>query len=356
MKLLVTGSAGLIGSEAVKFYCDQGHDIIGIDNNMRRTFFGKRASTEWNIKLLSEQYERYTHSYLDIRHKMGLQNLFKAHTFDAVIHAAAQPSHDKAAQIPELDFLVNAAGTFYLLECLRKWAPEAVFVFLSTNKVYGDNPNTLFERVVQGDRYELHPDCAYAEHGFDETLSVDHCTHSLFGVSKLAADAYVQEYGRYFDLKTTVLRGGCLTGPAHSGAELHGFLAYLIDCIYSGKEYTIFGYNGLQVRDNIHSADLVAAVDEIIKNPRPGEVYNIGGSRHSNISMKEAINGIEERLQKKGNIVYSDTHRKGDHIWWISDVRKLQSHFPDWTYAYDIDRILDEMCEEVQRRKRNYNE
>jgi CDP-paratose 2-epimerase len=261
------------------------------------------------------------------------------------VHTAAQPSHDWAAKEPHTDFEINANGTLVLLENFRRSSPNAVFIFTSTNKVYGDLPNK-FKYIEKEKRYELDPqDSRYAEKGFDETLSIDQSKHSLFGASKAAADILCQEYGRYFSLKTGIFRGGCLTGPAHSGTELHGFLAYLVKCIAERKKYTIFGYKGKQVRDNIHSYDLVNAFDHFYKNPKCGEVYNIGGSRHSNVSLLEAIEKIENITGKKAVYQYSDKQRIGDHIWYISDVSKFKDHYPDWDYTYDADQILKELCE-----------
>ena len=348
-KVLITGSAGLIGSEAVKFYCNKGYSVTGVDNNMRKYFFGEEASTEWNKELLEKKFpNNYTHYNIDIRDKEKIEELFKNHKFDLIIHAAAQPSHDWAAKEPFTDFEINANGTLILLENFRKHCPEAVFIFTSTNKVYGDTPNK-FKLVEKETRYELDPSCKYAKEGFDETLTIDNSKHSLFGASKVAADVLVQEYGKYFNLKTGVFRGGCLTGPAHSGTELHGFLAYLVKCVAEEKEYTIFGYKGKQVRDNIHSYDLVNALDNFFQNPRTGEAYNIGGSRFSNISMMEAITKIENLLGKKANIKYVEKNREGDHIWYVSNVSKFKNHYPNWNYKYDIDLILKEICDHFKK-------
>lgn len=342
MKALITGSAGLVGSDAVRFFTEKGFEIIGIDNDMRKAFFGEDASTAWNRDLLIKEFPNYTHLDNDIRDKEKIEDIFKKNKFDLIIHCASQPSHDWAAQDPETDFSVNANGTLILLEAFRRHCPEAVFIFTSTNKVYGDRPNSL-PLVEQDMRYEL-PEGHRFYNGIDETMSVDNCLHSLFGASKLAADILVQEYGRYFDLKTASFRGGCLTGPNHSGTRLHGFLAYLIKCAFTGKKYEIYGYKRKQVRDNIHSYDLVNAFYHFYKEPRMGEVYNIGGARHSNISILEAIKKIEAITGKKINTEYSEKNRIGDHIWYISDVSKFKSHYPEWVFTYDIDRILDEMC------------
>lgn len=348
MKALVTGSGGLIGSEAAKFFAEKGFEIVGIDNNMRSYFFGDEASTEWNQEKIQNQLkDAYTHFKADIRDNDAIEAIFKEHKFDIIIHTAAQPSHDWAAKEPMTDFSVNATGTLVMLENMRKYCPEAVFIFTSTNKVYGDTPNRL-PLVELEKRWEIAEDHAYFK-GIDESMSIDQTKHSIFGASKVAADVMVQEYGKYFGFKTAVFRGGCLTGPSHSGAELHGFLAYLIKCINSGKKYTIFGYKGKQVRDNIHSHDLVNAFYHFFQNPRSGEVYNIGGARNSNISMLEAIEGIEKRLGKKANYELSEENRIGDHIWYVSDVSKFKEHYPEWDFEYDIDKILDEMCAAVQK-------
>jgi CDP-paratose 2-epimerase len=347
MKALVTGSGGLIGSEAAKFFAEKGFDIVGIDNDMRSYFFGKEASTDWNRKKVEDKLKtKYTHYKADIRDNEAIEKIFKEHKFDLIIHTAAQPSHDWAAREPFTDFSVNATGTLVMLENMRQHCPEAVFIFTSTNKVYGDTPNRL-PLIELEKRWEL-PEDHHFYKGIDESMSIDDTKHSIFGASKVAADIMVQEYGKYFGFKTAVFRGGCLTGPAHSGAELHGFLAYLIKCIYTGKKYTIFGYKGKQVRDNIHSHDLVNAFYHFYKTPRSGEVYNIGGARNSNISMLEAIDAIEKRLDKKANYELSEENRIGDHIWYVSDVSKFKSHYPDWDFEYDIDAILDDMCKAVQ--------
>ncbi len=348
MRALVTGSAGLIGSEAVKFFAEKGFEIIGVDNNMRSYFFGEEASTDWNRQKLQDLLkDKYTHVQADIRDDKAIEAVFKKHgKFDIIIHTAAQPSHDWAAREPYTDFSVNAQGTLVMLENMRKHSPKAVFIFTSTNKVYGDTPNTL-PLIELENRWELPKDHPFYK-GIDESMSIDQTKHSIFGASKVAADVMVQEYGRYFGFKTAVFRGGCLTGPSHSGAELHGFLAYLIKCIYSGKKYTIFGYKGKQVRDNIHSHDLVNAFWHFYQKPRSGEVYNMGGARNSNISMLEAIEKIEKLLGKKANYELSPENRIGDHIWYISDVSKFKKHYPGWDFEYDIDAILKEMCAAVQ--------
>ena len=348
MAVIVTGSAGLIGSEAVSFFCARGHSVIGVDNDMRRVFFGPEASTDWNRARLETEFEGYRHLSIDIRDREAVDRLFRETDVELVIHAAAQPSHDWAAKEPETDFTVNANGTLVLLEASRRHCPEAPFIFTSTNKVYGDAPNFL-PLVEHETRWEIEPDHRYAD-GIDETMSVDQCKHSLFGVSKLAADVMVQEYGRYFGMKTMVFRGGCLTGPLHSGTELHGFLAYLVTCILTGREYRIFGYKGKQVRDNIHSFDLVNAFYHAFLKPRVGEVYNMGGARFSNISMIEAIARIEQLTGKTAVTTYVDDNRIGDHIWYVSNVDKFKKHYPDWDFAYDMDRILGDLVEGIGER------
>lgn len=348
MAILVTGSAGLIGSEAVRFFCDKGYDVIGVDNDMRKYFFGTEASTSWNSQNLQRQYSNYKHKIIDIRDNTQIAELFSNNEFELILHTAAQPSHDWAAREPQTDFSVNANGTLNLLEATRKYHPQAVFIFTSTNKVYGDVPNELPLLELEK-RWELPVDHRFY-HGIDETMRIDQSTHSLFGVSKLAADLMVQEYGRYFGMKTMVFRGGCLTGPMHSGTELHGFLAYLVKCIVSGKPYQILGYKGKQVRDNIHSFDLVNAFYHAFKNPRSGEVYNIGGSRHSNVSMIEAIEKVESISGKKASYTYTETNRQGDHIWYISDVSKFKRHYPDWDFTFNINAILQEMVTAIESR------
>ena len=342
--VVVTGSAGLIGAETTRRFARDGHTVAGIDNDMRAYFFGAEGSTKWSADALQRDLPGYRHHVADIRDYAALEAVFKEYAGDIalVVHTAAQPSHDWAAREPLTDFGVNAVGTLNMLEMARQFCPEAPFIFTSTNKVYGDAPNYL-PLVEQETRWEVDASHRYAEHGIDETMSIDQTKHSVFGASKVAADVMVQEYGRYFGMKTAVFRGGCLTGPGHSGAELHGFLSYLMKCAMTGREYRIFGYKGKQVRDNIHSSDLVDAFGQFFRKPRAGEVYNIGGSRHSNCSMAEAIAMCEEIAGKKMNISYVDENRVGDHIWWISDVRRFQAHYPTWRYAYDIRRIMEEI-------------
>lgn len=341
--VLITGSGGLIGSESVKFFCNKGFKVVGIDNDMRSYFFGAEASTKWSVAEIKKTTLNYVHSNIDIRDTKKVESLFKKYKFDLIIHTAAQPSHDWAAREPLTDFSVNATGTLVILENFRKYCPKAVFIYTSTNKVYGDTPNRL-PLIENKTRYEIDKKHQY-RNGIDETMSIDQTKHSLFGVSKASADLMVQEYGRYFNLKTTIFRGGCLTGPNHSGTELHGFLAYLGKCIATGKEYKIFGYKGKQVRDNIHSFDLVNAFWYVYKKPRVAEVYNIGGARHSNISMMEAISKFENMTGKKAKIKYEKKNREGDHIWYISDVSKFKNHYPKWDFKYGIDDILKEIYE-----------
>ncbi|MEM1290324.1 MAG: NAD-dependent epimerase/dehydratase family protein [Cyanobacteria bacterium P01_H01_bin.162] len=342
--VIITGSAGLIGSQSVHFFAGLGFNVVGIDNDMRAVFFGETASTDWNRQLLTDQYgDRYQHKSIDIRDREAIESLFKEYGSDTVliIHTAAQPSHDWAANDPHTDFTVNANGTLVLLEATRQCCPQAVFIFTSTNKVYGDTPNHLPLKELEL-RWEI--DTAHPFHtGIDESMSIDDSKHSLFGASKVAADILVQEYGRYFEMKTASFRGGCLTGPLHSGAKLHGFLAYLMKCTLEQTPYTIFGYKGKQVRDNIHSYDLVNAFYHFYQTPRCGEVYNMGGSRHSNCSMLEAIALAEEITGNQLPYQYSEDNRIGDHIWYISDVRKFETHYPEWQYKYALKDIFEEI-------------
>jgi CDP-paratose 2-epimerase len=341
--VIVTGSAGLIGSESVKRFAREGFKVVGIDNDLRQWFFGKEASTLANRQKLIAAVPGYQHHDFDIRDRQAVEDLFRRLGRDIalVIHTAAQPSHDWAARDPHADFGVNAVGTLNLLEATRQFCPEAVFIFTSTNKVYGDTPNRL-PLVELEKRWEIKSGHEY-EPGISETMSIDQTKHSLFGASKVAADVLVQEYGNYFGLKTACFRGGCLTGPAHAGTELHGFLAYLMRCTVAGAPYRVFGYKGKQVRDNIHSHDLVEAFWQFFQKPRSGEVYNMGGSRHSNCSMLEAIDECEKISGKKLKWTYVEDNRIGDHIWWISDVRKFQSHYPDWKFRYGLREILQEI-------------
>jgi CDP-paratose 2-epimerase len=349
--VLVTGSAGLIGAETVRFFADRGYQTVGIDNDMRRRFFGDDASTVWSRRSLQETISGYTHHDVDIRDPDQIDRIFSAcgSDIEVIVHTAAQPSHDWAARDPITDFSVNATGTLLLLEAARRHCPQASFIFTSTNKVYGDNPNKL-PLVELETRWEVAEDHPYFARGIDESMSVDQTKHSLFGASKLAADALVQEYGRYFGMNTVCFRGGCLTGPGHSGTMLHGFLSYLMKCAVTGDRYTVFGYKGKQVRDNIHSFDLVNMFWHYCQSPRPGEVYNAGGGRQSNCSMQEAIALCEQIAGKKMNVTYSDENRIGDHIWYVSDTHKFQSHYPDWSYAYDLPRTLGEIHDSLTSR------
>lgn len=351
---VITGSGGLVGSEASAFFADLGLEIVGIDNDMRSVFFGDNASTRWQQKSLKKELgKRYRHIDADIRDLGAVEKVFKKYARDIklVIHTAAQPSHDWAAREPITDFTVNANGTLNMLEAVRNHAPGATFIFTSTNKVYGDRPNSL-PLIEQESRYEIDPMHTYAN-GIREDMPIDQNLHSLFGASKAAADIVVQEYGRYFGMHTASFRGGCLTGPRHSGTKLHGFLSYLMKCAATGASYTVFGYKGKQVRDNIHSMDLIRAFYEFFKAPRSGEVYNMGGSRHSNCSMLEAVRICEGITKLRMDWTYSETNRVGDHIWWISDVGKFKAHYPGWRLEYDVPMILREIYElNVERWKK----
>jgi CDP-paratose 2-epimerase len=340
---LVTGAGGLIGSETVRHFHGLGWDVVGIDNDMRARFFGAEASTRWMSDRLRRDLPGYEHLDLDIRDVDGVKALFArlGGALELVVHTAAQPSHDWAAREPMTDFSVNATGTLVLLEALRHHAPGATFIFTSTNKVYGDTPNRL-PLVELETRFELPEEHEWFA-GIPETMSIDETTHSLFGVSKAAADLLVQEYGRYFDLRTVTFRGGCLTGPGHSGTELHGFLAYLMKCAMTDRPYTIYGYKGKQVRDNIHSADLVSAFEHVARDPKPGAVYNIGGGRDSNCSMTEAIALCERISERSLPWTYSETNRVGDHIWWIGDLARFRRDYPEWQLRYDVEGILREI-------------
>lgn len=346
MKLLITGSGGLIGSEAARFFARKGWDIVGIDNDLRAMFFGAEASTKWNVARLSKQLgRRYEHHDVDIRDVAALEDIFKTEspTLKAIIHTAAQPSHDWAARDVQTDFTVNANGTLNLLELARRYCPEAPFIFTSTNKVYGDTPNSLPLTELE-QRWEIAQDHPYYQ-GIDETMSIDQTKHSLFGASKVAADVLTQEYGRYFDMPTVCFRGGCLTGPNHSGTELHGFLSYLMKCAVTDQPYTVFGYKGKQVRDNIHSYDLVRMFEEFIAGPRRGEVYNAGGGRESNCSLLEAVEMCERLTGGAMRLVHSEQNRIGDHIWYISSLEKFKQHYPRWQCTYTVPDILAEIYE-----------
>ena len=340
-KLLITGSSGLIGSESVLFFEKMGWDVYGIDNNMRKVFFGNDGDTSWNLERIKKITKNFHHISIDIRERQKILELFESIQPDFIIHCAAQPSHDLAASMPFDDFDVNAVGTLNLLEATRRFSPEAVFCFMSTNKVYGDAPNEL--KLKELDTRWEYADAKYYD-GIDESMRIDYSKHSLFGASKVAADVMVQEYGRYFNMKTACFRGGCLTGPAHSASELHGFLAYLIKCCATGRHYTVFGYKGKQVRDNIHSYDVCNAFHAFYENPKCGEVYNLGGGRENSISMIEAISLAEDVTGKKMNYEYSDENRAGDHICYISSLRKFKNDFPDWGITKSLSDIFGEIA------------
>ncbi len=350
---LVTGSAGLIGAEAVRFFADRGLDVIGVDNDLRSYYFGSQASTRWNRRRLEEEVGGYRHRELDVRDRDGVDALVAelGRHLRVVVHTAAQPSHDWAAREPLTDFDVNAVGTINLLESCRRHAPEAVFLFTSTNKVYGDAPNRL-PLIEARTRWEVDPGHPFASHGIDETMTVEPSLHSLFGASKLAADILVQEYGRYFGLRTACFRCGCVSGPGHSPAELHGFLAFLVRCAVEEREYTVIGYGGKQVRDTLHSHDLVRAFWAFFERPRSGEVYNVGGGRDSSCSVLEAIDTCQRVVGRPLRWTYEERCRKGDHVWWISDCGKLRRHFPHWSITRTVEEIIQEMAASLERRHR----
>lgn len=349
-KIFVTGSSGLIGSEAVTYFDSQDHEVLGIDNNMRREFFGEKGDTSWNLERLKRTTRGFRSYDIDIRDRMRVLSFFEEQKPDVVVHCAAQPSHDKARDIPFDDFDVNAVGTLNLLEATRLACPEAVFVHVSTNKVYGDAPNEI-PLVEQEKRYDYARPEDHA--GISESFRIDQSTHSLFGASKLAGDIVAQEYGRYFGMNVGVFRGGCLTGPSHSGVELHGFLSYLVHVAVTGKPYTIFGYKGKQVRDQIHSHDVVRAFDAFIQAPRQGEVYNLGGGRSNSASVLESIDLIEEISGYRVKWSYSDENRIGDHICYISDLAKLKAHYPSWSITRSLTDIVEEMVEAERERQRS---
>jgi CDP-paratose 2-epimerase len=340
MEIVVTGSSGLIGSEAVEYFARQGHNIHGIDNNMRADFFGPQGDTTWRLNELVRNVKGFTHHSIDIRDRTAVFGLFRRLGVDAIIHCAAQPSHDLAKSRPFDDFEVNATGTLNLLEAARQSCPEAPFVFMSTNKVYGDAPNEL-SLVELPKRWDYSDPTCYQ--GIDETLRIDQSKHSLFGASKVAADIMMQEYGRYFGMPTVCFRGGCLTGPNHSGVELHGFLNFLVKTVLAGKTYTVFGYKGKQVRDQIHSYDVVRAFEEFIAAPRAGEVYNLGGGRESNASILECFDMIEAATGRPVSWRYDEKNREGDHICYISDMRKFRTHYPRWSLTRKVADIVEEM-------------
>ena len=349
MRVLVTGSSGLIGSAAVEVLHDRGCDVVGVDNNMRADFFGAKGDTRWNRARLETACARFSHREIDIRDRGAIDRLFRDHVFDLVVHAAAQPSHDLAASRPFDDFETNANGTLNLLEATRTHRPEAVFAYLSTNKVYGDGPNHLPIRELET-RYDF-DDPAY-ERGIDESFPIDRCLHSLFGVSKASADLMVQEYGRYFGLRTGVFRGGCLTGPQHAGVELHGFLNYLVATALAEGRYTVYGYKGKQVRDQIHSHDVVEAIWSFAQSPRPGEVYNIGGGRDNAASLLECVEKIADATGKRPNLTMTDDARIGDHICYYTDLTKLRAHYPEWRPRYSLDQIIEQMVGMMSEQRR----
>jgi CDP-paratose 2-epimerase len=346
-KMLVTGSSGLIGSEVVAFFCEAGWEVHGMDNNMRKDFFGPPGDTSWNRERLINAYRNFRHHEVDVRDRAGVARLVAELKLDAIVHTAAQPSHDLAASRPYDDFDVNAVGTLNLLEAARRSCPESPFIHMSTNKVYGDAPNRL-DIVEQETRWD-YAGPEYAE-GIKEDFAIDNSTHSIFGASKVAADIMVQEYGRYFQMPACCLRGGCLTGPNHSGVELHGFLSYLIKCNLGGKTYKIFGYKGKQVRDNIHSLDVARFMDQFIQSPRVAEVYNLGGGRQNSVSILEAFQLIEKISAKPMQYEYTDQNRKGDHICYISDLSKMRAHYPQWNITKDLATLFMEIYESWVKR------
>jgi CDP-paratose 2-epimerase len=348
MRILITGSSGLIGSEAVEYFDRTGHAVIGVDNNMRSLFFGPQGDTIWNLERLQGVTKRFVHYDIDIRDREKISQLFQQHRFDLIIHCAAQPSHDKAKEIPFIDFEVNALGTVNLLEATRQYCADAVFIFMSTNKVYGDAPNEKPLKELPT-RYDYSQPQDYD--GIDETCRIDQTLHSLFGASKAAADLMSQEYGRYHGMKVGIFRGGCLTGPNHSGVELHGFLSYLVKVAFSGQTYTVYGYKGKQVRDNIHSYDVIRAMEEFAHRPTPGDVFNLGGERRNSVSILEAIRLIEEMSSRKIRWTYKDEPRKGDHICYISDMKKFKTRYPRWEITRSLEDILKEMIDAEQMRQ-----
>jgi CDP-paratose 2-epimerase len=337
-KILVTGSAGLIGSEVCEFFHRQGYEVHGVDNNQRAVFFGPAGDTRWNLDRLQNAISRYTHHEIDIRNRQGMIELLEALRPSVIVHTAAQPSHDRAAAIPFDDFDTNACGTLNLLEATRRACPESPFIHMSTNKVYGDRPNTI--RLKELSTRWDYDDPSFIE-GIPESFSIDQSKHSLFGASKVAADIMVQEYGRYFQMPTCCLRGGCLTGPRHSGVELHGFLSYLVKCNLEGREYKVYGYKGKQVRDNIHAEDVARFMYEFVRKPRVAEVYNLGGGKGNSCSIKEAFSMVEQLTGRKQVSIYVDQPRMGDHICYYSDLRKMKEHFPKWDITIPLPQIFE---------------
>jgi len=347
-RLLITGSSGLIGSEVCHYFASQlGYEIHGVDNNQRAVFFGPQGDTRWNQQRLQSDLKGFVHHELDIRDRQGVIELIAAVKPDAIVHTAAQPSHDRAAAIPFDDFDTNAVGTLNMLEAARQACPESPFVHMSTNKVYGDRPNTIKLKELET-RWD-YEDPAY-EHGIAEDFSIDQSKHSLFGASKVAADVIVQEYGRYFGMPTCCLRGGCLTGPNHSGVELHGFLSYLVKCNLEGKEYRVFGYKGKQVRDNIHSLDVARFMAAFVQSPRIAEVYNLGGGKENSCSILEAFAIAEKFTGKKQQYTYVDENRIGDHICYYSDLRKMKAHYPRWDTTQSLEETIRQIVEAWRRR------
>ncbi len=341
-RLLVTGSSGLIGSEVCSYFADAGWRVDGVDNNQRAVFFGPEGDTRWNQQRLERELESFTHHELDIRDRQGVLDLVGRLKPHAVVHAAAQPSHDRAAAIPFDDFDTNAVGTLNLLEAVRRACPESPFVYLSTNKVYGDAPNSI--PLVELETRWDYADSAYAE-GIPESFPIDQSKHSLFGASKVAGDVMVQEYGRYFDIPSCCLRGGCLTGPNHSGVELHGFLSYLVRCNLEDREYTVYGYKGKQVRDNIHSVDVARFIEAFLRAPRVAEVYNLGGGKGNSCSILEAFRRVEEITGRPQRFRYVDANRIGDHICYYSDLSKMRRHYPGWDIRVTLDEILRQIAD-----------
>lgn len=350
--IIVTGSSGLIGSEVCQYFDSQGWSVHGVDNNQRAVFFGDQGDTRWNQNRLQKSLKAFSHHEIDIRDRIGICNLIDTIRPHAIVHAAAQPSHDRASAIPFEDFDTNAVGTFNLLEATRRYSLNVPFVYMSTNKVYGDAPNEI-KLAEQEMRWEY--DDVSFKAGIPETLRVDQAKHSLFGASKLAADIAVQEYGKYFGMPTVCLRGGCLTGPCHSGVELHGFLSYLIKCNLEGKIYNVYGYKGKQVRDNIHAFDVACFIGEFIQSPRAGEVYNIGGGKENSCSIIEAFKLIGKISGKEMVYNYLDENRNGDHICYYSDLTKLRSHYPGWRITKNLEQIFVDIYEAWQQRKKNKN-
>jgi len=347
-KALITGSSGLVGSEAVLFFEQRGFEVIGIDNNMRKYFFGQDGDTTWNLKRLKSITKHFIHMDLDIRDRNRILDLFKQYKFDVIIHCAAQPSHDWAAREPFTDFDINAVGTLNLIEACRQTCKESPFIFMSTNKVYGDAPNRVAFKEMET-RWEFADESMWD--GFTEDLTIDGSTHSIFGASKVAADVMTQEYGRYFGMPTVSFRGGCLTGPAHSGAELHGFIAYLVKAALNGITYTVYGYKGKQVRDNIHSTDVLTAFWEYYKNPKPGAVYNLGGGRENSTSILEMFDRLERLTGKKINRIYNEKNRLGDHICYISNMRQFRKDYPNWDISRGLGEITKEIVDTLGRNK-----